>query len=158
MHFATSPLTSGERTNRSLPVSTVELGQVEGLLFPRIYSASPVSTTLVTDIGKLCPGVGWSRGCFYGCSGGVPRPSGDYLVWARQECSRIYPHCFPPHSSKGARPGSRKVGVGEARSPASAPILCVPWGWGWSLAQVTLTGKPWPQKGVSVPACLLPGL
>lgn len=53
--------------------------------------------------------------------GGVCLDPVDYLVWARQECSRIYPRCFPPLSSKGARPGSRKVGVGEARSPASAP-------------------------------------
>lgn len=44
----------------------------------------------------------------------------DYLVWAKQECSQIYPHCSPV-VPKEPGPEVGRWGVGEARSPASAP-------------------------------------
>lgn len=73
-----------------------------------------------------------------------------------------------PLSSEGARPGSGEVGAGEkagAREKAAAqpqPLSAQhTLGGGWSQAQVTLTGKPWPQKGGFSPSyagvALLPG-
>lgn len=74
---------------------TVELGQVEGLLFPQIHCFSNIRYPSYR-YGKTVPRGGMEPGLLLRLLRGVCLDPVDYLVWARQECSPIYPHCPPP--------------------------------------------------------------